>query len=75
MAQWINVLWNSSFVSPMRLHLLCEKTGTLGSHIGTGSYGRPLGIQKCCKIRTLNSVYLTFKYTLGILNRFLKLDW
>ena len=29
MAQWINVLQNNSFVNPMRLLLLCEKTGAL----------------------------------------------
>ena len=29
MAQWINVLWNSSFVNPTQLPLLCEKTGAL----------------------------------------------
>ena len=28
MAQWINVLWNNSFVNPTRLPL-CEKTGAL----------------------------------------------
>ena len=27
MSQWINTLWNNSFVNPMRLALLCEKTG------------------------------------------------
>ena len=29
MAQWINVLWNNSFVHQTRLPLLCEKTGAL----------------------------------------------
>ena len=29
MAQWINVLQNNGFVNPMRLPLLCEKTGAL----------------------------------------------
>ena len=29
MAQWINVLRNNGFVNPMRLLLLCEKTGAL----------------------------------------------
>ena len=29
MAQWINVLWNSSFVNPSRLSFLCEKTGAV----------------------------------------------
>ena len=29
MAQWINVLRNNGFVNPMRLPLLCEKTGAL----------------------------------------------
>ena len=39
MAQWINVFRNNSFVNPMRLPLLCEKTGALASHSGTRSYG------------------------------------
>ena len=26
MAQWINVLWNNSFVNPMRLPLLCRNS-------------------------------------------------
>ena len=25
MAQWINILWNNSFVNPKRLPLLCRK--------------------------------------------------
>ena len=29
MAQWINVLWNSSFVNLSRLSFLCEKTGAV----------------------------------------------
>ena len=29
MLQWINVLWNNGFVNPMRLQLLCKKTGVL----------------------------------------------
>ena len=29
MAQWINILRNNSFVNPMRLPLLCEKTEAL----------------------------------------------
>ena len=29
MAQWINVFRNNSFINPMRLPLLCEKTGAL----------------------------------------------
>ena len=29
MAHWINVLWINGFVNPMRLRLLCEKTGAL----------------------------------------------
>ena len=29
MAQWINVLRNNSFVKPMLLPVLCEKTGTV----------------------------------------------
>ena len=29
MAQWINILWNNSFVNLMRLPLLCEITGVI----------------------------------------------
>ena len=29
MAQWLNVLWNSSLVKLMRLPFLCEKAGGL----------------------------------------------
>ena len=29
MVQWINVLRNDSFVNPMRIPLLCERTGAL----------------------------------------------
>ena len=29
MAQWINILWNNSYVNPMRLPLLCERTEAL----------------------------------------------
>ena len=29
MAQWINILQNSSFVNPSRLPFLCEKTGAV----------------------------------------------
>ena len=29
MVQWINFLWNNSFVNPTQLPLLCEKTGAL----------------------------------------------
>ena len=29
MAQWINVLWNNSFVNPTQLPLFCEKSGAL----------------------------------------------
>ena len=59
MAQCINVLWNNGFVNPMRLPLLCEKTGALaivepgltaGRQAGL-QFGRPLGRQICCKVR------------------------
>ena len=55
MAQWINILWNNSFVNPMQLPLLCEKTGALaivepGLMAGRQS-GRLLGRQICCKVR------------------------
>jgi len=29
MAQWINLLWNSSFVNETRLPFLCEKSGAI----------------------------------------------
>ena len=29
MVQWINILWNNSFVNPTQLSLLCEETGAL----------------------------------------------
>ena len=29
MVQWINALWNNSFINPLRLPLLCEKSGAL----------------------------------------------
>ena len=29
MAQWINVLWNNSFVNPTRLPLLCRNSRTV----------------------------------------------
>jgi len=29
MAQWINLLWNSSFVNQTRLPFLCEKSGAI----------------------------------------------
>ena len=65
MVQWINILWNNSFINPMQLPLLHEKLDP--SHSGTESYGRqasrPLSRRNCCKV---NSVYLTFKCILGI---------
>ena len=67
MVQWINILWNNSFVNPTRLPSLCENTGALaivepglmaGRPTGKQAGSRPLGRQKCYKV---NSVYLTFK--------------
>ena len=29
MVQWINILRNNSFVKPMLIPVLCEKTGTI----------------------------------------------
>ena len=43
MVQWINVLWNNGFVNPMRLPLLCEKTGALAIVELGLTAGRPLG--------------------------------
>ena len=51
MAQWINVLRNNDFVNPMRLPLLCEKTGALAIVEPGLTAGRPLGRRKCCKVR------------------------
>ena len=51
MAQWINFLWNSSFVNATRLPLLCEKTGVLAIVELGLTTGRPLGRQNCCKVR------------------------
>ena len=73
MAQWINVLPNNSFVNPTRLPLLCEKTGALAIVEPGLTAGGPLGRQNCCKVRKLNSVYLTFKMHIRYLNRFLAL--
>ena len=52
MAHWINVLRINSFVNPMRLPLLCEKTGALaivepgltaGWQAGSPGAGSPTG--------------------------------
>ena len=43
MAQWINVLQNNSFVNPMQLPLLCEKTGDLAIVEPDLMAGRPAG--------------------------------
>ena len=47
MAQWINALRNNSFVNPMQLPLLCEKTGAIAIvELGLTS-GRPLKLAGC----------------------------
>ena len=51
MAQWINILWNNSFINPMRLPLLCEKTGALAIVEPGLMAGRLLGRRICCKVR------------------------
>ena len=51
MTQWINILRNNDFVNPMRLPLLCEKTGALAIVEPGLTAGRPLGRRKCCKVR------------------------
>ena len=61
MVQWINVLWNNGFINPTQLPLLCEKAGSLAIVEPGLTAGRPLGRRNCCKVRKLNSVYLTFK--------------
>ena len=76
MAQWINVLRNNGFVNPMRLLLLCEKTGALalvepgltaGRQTGrqTGrqagwQFGRLLSRRICCKVRKFNYCIFDF---------------
>ena len=55
MVQWINVLWNNSFVNPTQLLLWCEKTGALaivepGLMAGKPA-GQQFGRQICCKVR------------------------
>ena len=47
MAQWINILRNNSFVNPIRLPLLCEKTG-VPSHSGTGVAGMCVSLGIVC---------------------------
>ena len=64
MVQWINFLGISSFVNPMRLTLLCENTGTLaivepGLMAGRPT-SRPLGRQKCCKVRNFKFYIFDF---------------
>ena len=43
MAQGINYLLNSSFINPIRLPLLCEKTGALAIVEPGLMAGRPAG--------------------------------
>ena len=43
MVQWINILRNNSFVNPMRLSLLHEKTGALAVVEPGLTAGRPAG--------------------------------
>ena len=42
MAQWINVLQNNSFINPMQLPLLCEKTRAIAIVELSLTSGRPL---------------------------------
>ena len=52
MEQWINILWNNSFVNPMQLSLLSEKTRALPMvEPGLTAGSRPLGRRNCCKVR------------------------
>ena len=52
MAQWINVLQNNGFINPMRLPLLCEKTGALAIvEPGLMAGCSPLGRRIWCKVR------------------------
>ena len=65
MAQWINILWNNSFVNPTQLPLLCEKTGALaivepGLTSGWQS-GRLLGRRICCKVRKFKFCVFDFQ--------------
>ena len=64
MVQWINVLWNNSFINPMKLPLLCEKTGALAivkmGFMAGWQAGKPLGRQKCYKVRNLKFCIFDF---------------
>ena len=58
MAQWINILRNSSFVNPSRLPFLCEKTGAIALAQPGLAAGR-LAVQqtKCCYINGFLKLY------------------
>ena len=52
MVQWINVLWNNSFVNPTDYPLFCKKTGVLAIvGLGLMAGGRPADQQT---IRQMN---------------------
>ena len=61
LAQWINVLWNNSFVNPMRLPLLCEKTGALAIVKPGLTVERILGRRNCCKVRKIKFCIFDFQ--------------
>ena len=62
MAQWINVLWNNSFVNPMRLPLLCRNSRA----VALGSYGRLAGW-------LADEMRVNFKFLKFIVDRIFKL--
>ena len=60
--QWINVLWKNSFINPMQLPFLCEKTGALAivepGYMAGWQFVRPLGRRICCKVRNLKILHI-----------------
>ena len=55
MSQWINDLHNDVFVNPIRLPLLCEKTGSVAivelGHKAGRLLGMPSDIRNYCKVK------------------------
>ena len=48
MVQWINILWNNSFMNPSRLPFLCEKTEAMALAQPDLTAGRPAVKQTKC---------------------------
>ena len=69
MVQWINILRNNSFVNPMRLPLLCEKTGALAivEPRLTAVWQAGMEIYGFCKKHTwINSIVMVLPKKLAI---------